>query len=102
MIKVQFFTNDNNDVCNIIQNSITNGMEIEDWIVKNIEGISFECMDFPCDMEFCYDCYFQSNMDKLKAQEIYNMIKLSFQNILEINFSVWVTDDILNEIYKII
>lgn len=40
MIKVQLLTNKSNDVCAIIENSITNGIEIEDWIVKHIEGIS--------------------------------------------------------------
>lgn len=102
MIKVQVFTNESNDVCDIIENRITSGMEIEDWIIKNINGISFECMDFPCDMEFCYECYFQSNMDKLKAQEIFNLLKLSFLSILDINFYVYITDDNLNEMYKII
>lgn len=101
MIKVRLLTNESHDVCAIIENSITNGIEIEEWIVKNIEGISFHCMDFPCDMEFCYDCYFKSSTDKSKAKEIYNVLKLVFSSVSEINFSIWVTDEMLNEIYKI-
>lgn len=102
MIKVQFLTNGSNDVCDIIETHVTNGMEVEEWIVKNIHGISFECMDYPHDMEFCYECYFQSNIDELKAQEIFKLLKLSFSSNLKINYYVYVTDDKFNDMYKII
>ena len=76
-------------------------MEFDKWITAQIKKISFECMDYPYDVEYCYDCYFRSNADKIKAYEIYNMFKLLFQNNLQINFKVWITDELLNEIQEI-
>ena len=76
MIKVRFYTDDR-DVCSIMEENLTGGIEIEDWLMQRMDGISFDSMDYPCDMEFCYDCYFQSDADELKAREIYGLLETS-------------------------
>lgn len=100
MIKVRFLT-EARDICSIIEKNVTNGIEIEDWLMGHVDGISFDCMDYPCDMEFCYDCYFQSNEDGLKAREIYSLLNKHFSDTLEVCFSVWITDRFLNDKIRI-
>lgn len=100
MIKVQFFT-DARDICSIIEGRVTDGVEVEDWILQHIDGISFDSMDYPCDMDFCYDCYFLSGADELKAQEIYGLLEKYFLDILGVRFSVGITDHCLNNEIRI-
>lgn len=100
MIKVQFFT-DARDVCSIIEGRVTDGVEVEDWILQHIDGISFDSMDYPCDMDYCYDCYFLNGADELKAQEIYGLLEKYFLDILGVRFSVGITDHCLNNEIRI-
>lgn len=100
MIKVRFYTDDR-DVCSIMEEKLTGGIEIEDWLMQRIDGISFDSMDYPCDMEFCYDCYFQSDADEWKAGEIYGLLERSFLDRIDVSCTVWVTDCSLNEEIKI-
>ena len=88
MIKVRFYTDDR-DVCSIMEENLTGGIE------------SFDSMDYPCDMEFCYDCYFQSDADELKAREIYGLLEISSLDRMGVRCTVWVTDHSLNEEIKI-
>ena len=32
--------------------------DVEKWIEEQCIGLLFDSMDYPCDMAFCYDCYF--------------------------------------------
>ena len=100
MIKVRFYT-DNRDVCSIMEENLTGGIEIEDWLMQRMDGISFDSMDYPCDMEFCYDCYFQSDADELKVREIYGLLEISPLGRMGVSCTVWVTDHSLNEEIKI-
>ena len=100
MIKVRFYTDDR-DVCSIMEENLTGGIEIEDWLMQRMDGISFDSMDYPCDMEFCYDCYFQSDADELKAREIYGLLEISSLDRMGVRRTVWVTDHSLNEEIKI-
>ena len=100
MIKVRFYTDDR-DVCSIMEEKLTGGIEIEDWLMQRIDGISFDSIDYPCDMEFCYDCYFQSDADELKAREIYGLLKRSSLDRMDVSYIIWVTDYSLNEEIKI-
>lgn len=100
MIKVRFYTDDR-DVCSIMEENLTGGIEIEDWLMQRMDGISFDSMDYPCDMEFCYDCYFQSDADELKAREIYGLLETSSLDRMGVSCTVWVTDHSLNEEIKI-
>ena len=52
-------------------------------------------------MEFCYDCYFQSDADELKAREIYGLLEISSLDRMGVRCTVWVTDHSLNEEIKI-
>lgn len=100
MIKVHFYT-EGEDVCSIMEEKLTGGIEIEDWLMRHIEGISFDSMDYPCDMEANYDCYFQSDADESKAREIYSLLERSSLDRMEVSCTVWVTDCSLNEEIKI-
>ena len=100
MIKVQFYT-DNRDVCSIMEEKLTGGIEIEDWLMQRIDGISFDSMNYPCDMEFCYDCYFQSDADELKAKEICSLFERFSLDKIDVSCTVWITDCTLNEEIKI-
>lgn len=100
MIKVRFYT-DHRDVCSIMEENLTGGIEIENWLMQRIDGISFDSMDYPCDMEFCYDCYFQSEADEWKAREIYSLFKRSSLDRMNVSCTVWVTDCFFNEEIKI-
>ena len=44
MIKVRFYTDDR-DVCSIMEENLTGGIEIEDWLMQRMDGISFDSMD---------------------------------------------------------
>lgn len=96
MIKVNFYTDDR-DVCSIMEDRVTDGIDIEDWLIKQIEGISFDGMDYPCDMEFSYDCYFQSDADEVKAREIYCLLKSLSLERFDVSASVWITDRFMKE-----
>lgn len=100
MIKVRFYTDDR-DVCSNMEEKLTDGIEIEDWLMQHIDGIFFDSMDYPCDMEFCYDCYFQSDADELKAKEIYGLLERASLDRMDVSCTVWVTDRFLNEKIKI-
>ena len=100
MIKVQFYTDDR-DVCSIMEEKLTGGIEIEDWLMQHIDGISFDSMNYPYDMEFCYDCYFQSDADELKAKEIRSLFERFSLNKIDVSCTVWITDCTLNEEIKI-
>lgn len=100
MIKVRLYT-DGRDVCSIMEERLTGGIEIEDWLMQHIDGLSFDSMDYPCGMEFCYDCYFQSDADELKAREIYGLLEKFSLDRMDVSSTVWVTDYYLNEKIKI-
>lgn len=60
MIKVSFQSaNGLDDVCTILENILTNQMNIEQWLVDKIKTIEFECMDYPHDLEAFFDCPFE-------------------------------------------
>ena len=69
MIKVSFCCVDTTlDVCKLLEENLTNHVEIEVWLEEQIRTVSFDCMDFPHDLDAYYDCYFQSEQEELDAQ----------------------------------
>lgn len=101
MIKVRFLSNISGDVSAILMSHLKIIIDIEDWILEHIEGISFHCMDYPYDMEFCYDCYFQSDNDKIRAQNIYNILQEYFSDFLDVSINIWIVDEKLDEINEV-
>lgn len=75
MIKVSFYSAMFNDVCNILENDITNQIDVEYWLMEKIPSINFSGMDYPHDLECYYDCYFESSTEEADAQSVYCLLK---------------------------
>lgn len=102
MIKVSFrSTNAVDDVCDILEISLTNQMEIENWLMKQVQTIKFDCMDFPHDLDAFYDCYFKSEQEENDAYKIYHLLERSLANIKQVLFSVYIVDNQMKQISEI-
>lgn len=102
MIKVSFrSTNAVDDVCNILEISLTNQMEIEQWLMEQVQTIKFDSMDFPHDLEAFYDCYFNSGQEEKDARKIYHLLERSLTDMRQVLFSVYIVDNQMNQINEI-
>lgn len=102
MIKVSFrSTNATDDVCDILEMSLTNQMEIEQWLMEQVQTIKFDSMDFPHDLDAFYDCYFDSGREENDAYKIYHLLEHSLADIKQVLFSVYIVDNRMNQISEI-
>lgn len=102
MIKVSFrSTNTVDDVCDILEIFLTNQMEIEQWLIEQVQTIEFDSMDFPHDLESFYDCYFNSEQEENDAYKIYHLLERSLADIKQVLFSVYIVDNWMNQISEI-
>ena len=102
MIKVSFrSTNMVDDVCDILETSLTNQMEIDQWLMEKVQTIKFDSMDFPHDLDSFYDCYFSSAQDDNDAYKIYHLLVRSLAGIKQVLFSVYIADNQMNQISEI-
>ncbi len=77
---------------------MTNQMAIEKWLPEKVPTIEFECMDFPCDSEAFYDCYFLTQKESEDAHRIFSLLQKCLENMGQIKFSVDIVDNQLNPI----
>lgn len=99
MIKVSFCCVDTTlDVCKLLEENLTNHVEIEVWLEEQIRTVSFDCMDFPHDLDAYYDCYFQSEQEELDAQAIEILLSGKLSDFDDIQFEVHLVDERLKEI----
>lgn len=102
MIKVSFrSTNTVDDVCDILETSLTNQMEIDQWLMEKVQTIKFDSMDFPHDLDSFYDCYFSSEQEDNDAHKIYHLLVCSLVGIKQVLFSVYIVDNRMNQISEI-
>ncbi|MDE6456868.1 MAG: hypothetical protein K2L38_13440 [Dysosmobacter sp.] len=102
MIKVSFRSaNAADDICNILEISLTNQMEIEQWLMEQVQTIQFDSMDFPHDLEAFYDCYFNSGQEETDARKIYHLLERSLTDMKQVLFSVYIVDNQMNQINEI-
>lgn len=95
MIRVRLLATSLEDVCELVERHL-NCDDIADWIAEKATNISFDCMDFPYDMNECYDCYFQCQDDHAAAQEVYALLKESLIERQEVKIEVCIVDEKLN------
>jgi len=95
VIKVRFLTTNLKDVCVMIENHLNCG-DISDWIEERIENLSFDGMDYPYDLEECYECYYQCQDDNAAAREVYALLKESLIELKEVSFDIYFVDEKLN------
>lgn len=102
MIKVSFRSaNAADDVCAILEISLTNQVEIEQWLMDQIQTIKFDSLDFPHDLDAFYDCYFNSGQEERDAYKIYHLLKRSLADMKQVLFSVSIVDNQMNQISEI-
>ncbi|MDE7224976.1 MAG: hypothetical protein K2O34_14510 [Acetatifactor sp.] len=102
MIQVSFYSvNTAEDVCHILERDLTSSIDIEQWMMKKIPSIRFDCMDFPHDLESFYDCYFESDEEDADAYRIGHLLKDSLKRTKRVNFQVNIVDAQLKYIKKI-
>ena len=101
MIKVSFWSSSADDICELLENTFTGQTNIEDWLIQKVPSISFDCMDYPHDLDAFYDCFFTSRAEDTDANSIYRLLKEETKSIEWINFSVSIVDDKLNFIKEI-
>ena len=102
MIQVSFYSIDTaDDVCHILENNLTHSISIEEWLMKKIPSIRFDCMDFPHDMESFYDCYFESDKEEADAYRICHLLNDSLKKNVWVNYQVNIVDEHLEYIRKI-
>lgn len=102
MIQVSFYSvNTTDDVCHILENDLTNSINLEEWLMKKIPSIRFDCMDFPHDLESFYDCYFESDEEETDAYRICHLLNESLKKSVWVNFQVNIVDEHLEYIKKI-
>jgi len=100
MIKVKFSSKVYDDICDIVEKSL-NSKDIVKWIEAHVPNISFDCMNFPYDMEDCYECYFQSKNDIDVAQKIYKELKKHLAEVNYINVEIWTVNSKLEDIINV-
>lgn len=101
MIKIRFCSDDStDDACELLENNLTNHMDITDWLIEKIPSLGFDCMDFPYDMEDCFDCYFTSSFEESDAIAVYRLLKDSAKDSA-VKFSVDIVDDKMNFVKEI-
>ncbi|MEG0368340.1 MAG: hypothetical protein RR585_15970 [Coprobacillus sp.] len=94
MIKVSFCSrNAVDDVCVILENELTHHIDIDEWLVKEIPTLRFDCMDYPYDLEFAYDCYFKTGDDIKALDELSNLLDLKLKDIKRVDFSICIVDE---------
>ena len=102
MIKVSFRSaNAIDDVCDILEIALTNQMEIEQWLMEQVQTIKFDSMDFPHDLDTFYDCYFNSEQEENDACKIYHLLAHSLADIKQVLFSVSIVDNQMHQISEI-
>lgn len=102
MIKVSFRSaNAIDDVCDILEIVLTNQMEIEQWLIEQVQTIKFDSMDFPHDLDAFYDCYFNSEQEENDACKIYHLLAHSLADIKQVLFSVSIVDNQIHQISEI-
>ena len=90
MIKLRFCSDTKHDVCAFLEKRFQK--DVEKWIEEQCTGLLFDSMDYPCDMAFCYDCYFVC--EGAEEQAILQMKQIWCDTALE-------KEHIFLEIYKI-
>lgn len=90
MIKVSFSSAGN--VCDLVENTLTDHLSIEDWLIKQIPAIAFDCMDYPHDLETNYDCYFRSDDEEAASHHIYSLLHENLMDDQQVAFSVSIVD----------
>lgn len=94
MIKVSFCSlNAVNDVCMILEKEFTHHIEVDEWLIKEIPALRFDCMDYPCDEESAYDCYFKTNDDIKALNELSCLLNLKLKNIQQATFSIHIVEE---------
>ena len=102
MIKISFNAkNTVDDICEILQNELTDKMNIEDWLIKEVHTLRFDCMDFPHDLESFYDCYFSSTNEEVDAYHLCFILKHRLKNIKSVQYSVCIVSKHLEFIKEI-
>ena len=93
MIKISFRSADAvSDVCRLLENNLTDHVEIELWLEERIRTLSFDCMDFPHDLDAFFDCYFQSEQEDLDARLLREMLSGKLSDCESIQFDVLLVD----------
>lgn len=98
MIRVRLLATSLEDVCELVEHHLNCKIDIEDWIAGKVTNLSFDSMDYPYDMDECYDCYFQCQDDNVAAQEVYTLLGKSLIELQTVKFEVCILDEKLNVI----
>jgi len=69
MIRVRLLATSLEDVCELVERHL-NCDDIADWIAEKATNLSFDCMDFPYDMDECYDLYALLKKSLIERQEV--------------------------------
>lgn len=102
MIKVSFCSaNIADDVCHILESSLTHQVDVEEWLMEKVPSIRFYCMDFPHDLESFYDCYFESDEEEADAYRVYHLLKNNLEKIVQVDFHISIVDEHLQYIKEI-
>jgi len=88
MIKVHFF--DWNSSALDIEKELNIDIEVDEFLIQNIEGIQLDCTDNVADMENNTIYWFVAVEEKKKAIEISDFLNMYKRNSHKLNFSVTV------------
>ena len=97
MIKVSFYMNEAEDIISYIEKYYSNDEPVEEWLRKLVPGLSFDCEDFPHDLEQFYDCFFVSDHEQDTAVSLCAVLDSIFREERVIQHAVWITDEALEK-----
>ena len=102
MIKVSlYYTIPGVDVCKVLEDTVTDHLDIEDWLEKHIPSLDFDCMDVPYDSESFYDSYFRSTQEDEDAKRVFWFLEQKLVSVQGIEFSVHIVNERMQEVREI-
>lgn len=94
MIRVIFYVlNDDKD----LEKEIDISCEADEWLEKNIEGLSFDCHDFLYQLEEYPVFYFTSNNDEKSYEDIFSLLNKKILPEMHLGVRVSIIDDIVDK-----
>lgn len=102
MIKVSFrSSNGIDDVCRRLEITVTNQVDMEQWLLQHVKSLCFECMDYPHDLDAYFDCFFSSADELHDARRVYFLLGRELRSCGDVQFDVCLTDAALAPVVNI-
>lgn len=93
MIKILFCAKDHRELD--VEKELNLDEEVSSWLEMQIEGLHFDCMDYPFDLGDQYVCYFQTYDDYKGCQQIFYLLKDRLSQNSQMTIQISIVDSCL-------